>query len=93
MANLPEFTIYSTQTCPFCKMEKALLDEHQIPHTDIFVDDDEHEREKLVEMTGQRGVPVTVLKYPTGESRYFIGFQQKMVEAAMAGEIVGEATN
>lgn len=53
-----EVTIYSTPTCHFCHMAKAFMDEKSIAYTEHNVAEDASERQKMVEITGQLGVPV-----------------------------------
>ena len=53
--------IYSTPTCHFCHMEKEFLAAHNIPFTDYNVAADMEKRKYIVELTGQMGVPVTVI--------------------------------
>jgi glutaredoxin 3 len=51
-------TIYSTQTCPFCRLAKQLLQERQIPYQDVDVTGDDEARERLVQKAdGRRTVP------------------------------------
>jgi glutaredoxin len=54
-----EVKVYSTTTCPYCIMEKQWLDANKIPHKVVYVDRDEKEAMRMVENTGQMGVPVT----------------------------------
>ena len=68
--------LYSTMSCPYCKMEKAWLEEKQIKHDLVFVDLNQKEAEKMVEKTGQMGVPVTEIEYEDGEAEYIVGFDK-----------------
>ncbi|MDP3560511.1 MAG: glutaredoxin 3 [Legionellaceae bacterium] len=49
--------IYSTDTCPYCVMAKKLLQEKGLSYTEIRVDLDDEEREKMIERSGRRTVP------------------------------------
>ena len=68
--------LYSTMSCPYCKMEKAWLDEKKVKHDIIFVDLNPAEAEKMVEKTGQMGVPVTEIQYEDSDAEYIIGFDK-----------------
>ena len=57
MTNL--VTVYSTTTCPYCDMMKNFLDQQNIPYTNVDVQKDPIEANKLVQTTGQMGVPQT----------------------------------
>ena len=49
--------IYSTNTCPYCVMAKKLLQQKGLSYTEIRVDLDETERERMVTRSGRRTVP------------------------------------
>lgn len=68
--------LYSTMTCPYCKMEKSWLESKNVKHEVIYVDLNPQEAENLVAKTGQMGVPVTEVQYEEGEPEYIIGFDQ-----------------
>ena len=53
--------IYSTTTCPYCKMEKAYLDEKGIKYENFFVDQDEKKADEMIKKSGQMGVPVIMI--------------------------------
>ncbi len=73
-AKLMNVKLYSTLTCPYCKMEKAWLDEKKVNHDVIYVDLNPKEAEKMVAKTGQIGVPVTEIQYENENPVYVIGF-------------------
>lgn len=52
-------TVYSTTTCPYCDMMKNFLDQQNIPYTNVDVQKNPIEANKLVQTTGQMGVPQT----------------------------------
>ncbi len=49
--------IYTTAVCPYCVRAKQLLQTKGLAYTEIRVDLDEHEREKMIELSGRRTVP------------------------------------
>lgn len=51
-------TVYSTPTCPFCKMTKAFLKENKVEFKDIDVAEDKAKAQEMIEKSGQMGVPV-----------------------------------
>jgi alkyl hydroperoxide reductase subunit F len=55
-----EVTVYSTKNCPYCRMTKAFLEKHGIHFTDIDVGSDKEAAKKIMDISGQFGVPVTV---------------------------------
>lgn len=68
--------LYSTHSCPYCKMEKSWLDSHKIAHQVIYVDQNQQEAEEMVAKTGQMGVPVTEIQYEDADPEYIIGFDK-----------------
>jgi glutaredoxin 3 len=49
--------IYTTAVCPYCVRAKMLLEEKGIVYSEIRVDLDDSERDKMIELTGRRTVP------------------------------------
>ncbi len=70
--------IYSTPTCPYCKMAKAFLTEKGLEYDDIDVSTDRQAAEEMVDKTGQMGVPVLDIG-----GTVIIGFDKDAIEAAL----------
>ena len=68
--------IYSTPTCPYCKMAKQFFTEHAIAFDDIDVSADEKRAEEMIRMSGQMGVPVIVVTTEAGKEEVVIGFDK-----------------
>jgi glutaredoxin 3 len=75
--------LYSTTTCPYCKMEAAWLDEKKVTYEEIHVDQNQQEAEDMVKKTGQMGVPVTAIGYEGGEEEYIVGFNKPQLAAIL----------
>lgn len=69
-------TIYSTPTCPYCKMEKAFLTEKGVAFTNVDVSEDRAKQDEMVQKSGQMGVPVTVITDEQGKEDVTVGFNQ-----------------
>jgi len=52
-------TIYTTPTCPYCKLAKDFFKEKGIAFTEIDVASDPAAANEMVKKSGQMGVPVT----------------------------------
>ncbi len=50
--------VYSTPTCPYCKLAKEFLKEKAIDFKDIDVSADSSAANEMVKKSGQMGVPV-----------------------------------
>lgn len=68
--------LYSTTTCPYCKMEKAWLDEHQITSEQVFVDLNPRAAQEMMQRTGQMRVPVTEIEFDNANPEFVIGFDR-----------------
>lgn len=52
--------VYSLSGCPHCKRVKEFLKAHNIEYTNYDVEDEKNAR-KMIEISGQRGVPVIII--------------------------------
>ncbi len=68
--------LYSTTTCPYCKMEASWLNEKKVEFDEVHVDLNQQEAEEMVKKTGQMGVPVTRVEYDGGEEEFIVGFDK-----------------
>ena len=73
-------TIYTTRTCPFCKMEKEYLDSKNIQYEEILVDERPEEAQKMIAMSGQLGVPFTVIKKEDSQEEKILGFDKARID-------------
>lgn len=64
-------TIYTTQMCPYCHQEKEFLKANNIEFKEIDVSKDQEAARKMIEKTGQMGVPVTEI-----DGEFIIGFDE-----------------
>lgn len=53
----PEITIYSTAICPYCMAAKNFLKSKGLAWSEIRIDTDPAERERMVERTRRTSVP------------------------------------
>ena len=75
--------IYSTTTCPFCKMEKSYLDAKGIQYENIFVDQDDAAAAQMINISGQMGVPFTVITKDDNSQVTILGFDQQKISEAL----------
>ncbi|OGZ65926.1 MAG: NrdH-redoxin [Candidatus Staskawiczbacteria bacterium RIFCSPHIGHO2_02_FULL_34_10] len=68
-------TIYSTPTCVYCKSLKEYLSQNGIQFKEIDVSQNEKELEKMVQISGQMGVPVIEI-----EGNVVIGFDKQKID-------------
>ncbi|RLQ96715.1 glutaredoxin family protein [Falsibacillus albus] len=69
-----DVTVYTTTTCPYCVMVKNFLKEKNVPFQEVNVQRDAAAARKLVETTGQMGVPQTEIN-----GKWVIGFDPNAI--------------
>jgi len=72
--------IYTTPTCGYCHQAKKFLSELGVNYTEHDVSRDRVAAEEMVSLTGQMGVPVTVV-----DGQAVIGFDQARLQQLLAG--------
>jgi glutaredoxin-like YruB-family protein len=70
--------VYSTPTCPWCHRVKEFLNENDIKFEDINVAEDQEAANKMVEKSGQRGVPVIEI-----DGEIIVGFDAEAIKKAL----------
>lgn len=79
-----QVTIYSTTTCPYCKMLKNYLDERNVSYKEKKVDTNEEAREQMVkDSEGFMGVPFTVVEKDSGEKETIVGFDKEKINKVL----------
>ena len=76
-------TIYTTTTCPYCKLEKEYLDSKGVKYENIFVDQDAKAAEEMVKISGQMGVPFTVITDDGGSKITILGFDRARIDLSL----------
>ena len=72
MANVK---IYSTPTCPYCKMAKQFLTENNIQFEDTDVSSNQSAAQEMISKSGQMGVPVLDI-----DGQIVIGFNKAKIK-------------
>ena len=75
---MAEVKLYSTPTCPYCKMAKDFLDKEGVPFAAIDVSQDEKAAREMVDKSGQMGVPVLEI-----ENTMIVGFDKGAYKKAL----------
>jgi glutaredoxin-like YruB-family protein len=74
--------IYTTATCAYCHAEKEYLKQHDIPYEEVAVDTDPAAAREMIELSGQMGVPFTVIG-SGDDAQQIVGFDQPRIAAAL----------
>lgn len=76
--------IYSTTTCPYCKMLKDYLVEKGVVFDNVLVDQDEKGREEMMAASGGfLGVPFTVITKDDGTKETVLGFDKNKINSVL----------
>lgn len=70
--------VYSTPTCPYCKMAKDFLKENNVKFEDIDVSKDQDAAQDMIEKSGQMGVPVLDIN-----GTIIVGFEKAEIKKAL----------
>lgn len=70
--------VYSTPTCPYCRMAKDYLTKNNITFVEKDVAEDREAAKEMIERTGQRGVPVIDI-----DGQIIVGFNQSEISRAL----------
>ncbi len=58
---MKDIKVYSTPTCPYCKMVKEFLSSKSVEYQDIDVSVSQESLDEMISVSGQMGVPVVVI--------------------------------
>ena len=75
---MTEIIVYSTPVCPWCHKLKEYLDEKKIKYNDVDVSSDHEAAKKMVEKSGQMGVPQIEIN-----SKIIVGFNKEAIDAEL----------
>ena len=78
-----KITLYTTSSCPFCILEKEYLKSKNIHYEEILVDHDMEQAKKMIEISGQMGVPFTVIEKEKGEKVSILGFDRPRIDETL----------
>ncbi|MDV0443199.1 FAD-dependent oxidoreductase [Methanorbis rubei] len=79
-----DITIYSTKNCPHCNNLKQWLDEKGISYRSVDVGKDVDAAREMIDLTGQRGVPVIVI-----DGEVVVGFDRRKIEPLLSIDKTG----
>jgi glutaredoxin-like YruB-family protein len=74
-----DIKVYSTPTCPWCRKVKDYLKEKGVAFADYNVAEDRAKLQEMVDLTGQRGVPVVVI-----DGEVIVGFNQSRIDQSLS---------
>ena len=73
--NMAKITMYKTPNCKYCKEAAVWFSDQNIAFTTIDVSVNKEEGDKMVEISGQMGVPIIVVD----NKEVIVGFNKKVL--------------
>jgi glutaredoxin-like YruB-family protein len=67
--------LYTTPTCPYCRLVKDFLKEKKLAFEEIDVTSDHHSVQEMVKLSGQMGVPVVDI-----DGKIIVGWNKAALE-------------
>lgn len=67
--------IYSTPTCPYCKLAKQYFSSKGLSYEDFDVSQDKNALNEMVKISGQMGVPTILIN-----GQIIVGFDRSRIE-------------
>ena len=74
-----EIKVYSTPTCPYCRMAKDYLSSRGASYAEVDVSGDKAAAAEMTKLSGQMGVPVVVI-----DGNVIVGFDQAKIDSLLA---------
>ena len=79
-----QIIVYSTSSCPYCKMLKDYLTQKGTSYAEKLVDQDEAAREEMMVFSdGFLGVPFTVITKDDGIKETIMGFDKGKLNSVL----------
>ena len=75
--------VYSTTTCPYCKLLKEYLRSRQIEFEDISLDQQPEKIQAYLDTCGNRGVPCTHVISDDGAEATILGFDKARIDETL----------
>ena len=76
---MAKIKVYSTPTCPYCRMVKSFLKEKGVDFEDIDVSVNSKAAEQMIQKSGQMGVPQIEIN-----EKIIVGFDKEAIERELS---------
>lgn len=70
-----DIKIYSTPTCPYCKLAKQYFSSKGLSYQDVDISENKEALSEMVKLSGQMGVPTIVIN-----GQIIVGFDKGRIE-------------
>ncbi len=80
---MKKVTVYSTTTCPYCKMLTGWLRDNHIDYTEYKVDQNPFAAQAMINLSGQRSVPFTTIEVDNKITDRILGFDLNQLRGVL----------
>lgn len=80
---MAKITVYSTTTCPYCRMLKSYLTEKQVAFDEVVLDERPEKMQTFIDTCGSMGVPCTHITKDDGTEVKILGFDKAKINEAL----------
>lgn len=80
---MAKIKVYSTTTCPYCRMLKNYLKEKNIEFEDVVLDQHPDQVQASIDSCGSMGVPCTHIVKEDGSVVNILGFDKDKIDQAL----------
>jgi glutaredoxin-like YruB-family protein len=74
---MPQVKVYSTSWCAYCRAEKQFLTEKGVQFEAVDVEANQAAAQEMIKLSGQMGVPVTLITHDDGTKAAIVGFDRE----------------
>ena len=75
--------IYSTTTCPYCKLAKEYFKEKGVEYEDVLLDQQPEEVQMSIDTCSSMGVPCIHITKDDGSEAKILGFDKNAINLAL----------
>jgi glutaredoxin len=80
---MPRVKVYSTSTCPYCRLEKDYLRSRGIEYEDVLLDEQPESIQASIDTCGSLAVPCTHITKDDGTEVQILGFDRQKIDQAL----------
>lgn len=77
-------TIFTTNTCAYCKMVKQYLNAKGMKYDEINLDTEPEKQQQAYELSGQLTVPITLVTNTDDSQQVIVGYNLSQLAPAIA---------
>jgi NADH-dependent peroxiredoxin subunit F len=81
--NVKSVRIFTTTWCAFCRAEKKFLDSRGVKYESVDVETNESAAAEMIKVSGQMGVPFTIITKADDTKVGILGFDQPRLSAEL----------